>query len=207
MCFKWLRKRVKKPSQHKKLIVVAAPSGAGKTTIVRHLLSSFNQLAFSVSATTRSRRDHEQEGVHYYFLPVEEFKAKIAQEAFLEWEEVYHNQFYGTLKSELDRLSEEGKTVVFDIDVQGALNIKSQFGEDCFTIFVLPPSLEVLKNRLQNRKTESKESLMKRIDKAEEELALSHHFDYVLLNDQLEVALAESEKIVQYFLDHHRFPG
>ncbi|MEO1434607.1 MAG: guanylate kinase [Bacteroidota bacterium] len=196
-----------KPRKHKQLIVVAAPSGAGKTTIVRHLLATFDELAFSVSATTRPRRAHEKNGEHYYFLSVDDFKSKIEHGDFLEWEEVYHNQFYGTLSSELDRLSQMGKTVVFDIDVQGAINIKAQFGEDCFTVFVMPPSLETLTLRLQGRKTESPESLKKRIDKAEEELALAPRFDYILLNDQLDVALQESEKIVQYFLDHHRFPS
>lgn len=207
MCFKaWIR-TLKSPNQNRSLIVVAAPSGAGKTTIVKHLLKTFDRLAFSVSATTRAKRDHEEEGKHYYFLSAEAFKSKIKSDDFLEWEEVYTDQFYGTLKSEVDRLSKDGKTVIFDIDVQGALNIKSQFQEDCFTIFVKPPTLEVLAERLKKRKTESAESLKKRIDKAEEELAIAPQFDYQLLNDQLEEAFANADRVVQYFLEHHSIPA
>jgi guanylate kinase len=146
-----------------KLIVVAAPSGAGKTTIVRHLIRTFEALAFSVSAATRAQRAHETDGKDYYFISKEDFQQRIAQDLFLEWQEVYAGQFYGTLKSEIDRLWALGKTVIFDIDVQGALNIKKAYPEETLLVFVKPPSAEILIQRLQDRNTESEESLKRRI--------------------------------------------
>lgn len=185
----------------KKLIVVTAPSGAGKTTIVRHLLDSFGQLAFSVSVTTRPRRVNEQEGKDYYYTSVSAFKSLIEQDAFLEWQEVYEHQFYGTLKSEVERLWAAGKTVVFDIDVKGAVNVKKTFPEEALTIFVKPPSPSVLYDRLKKRQSESEESLRKRIEKASFELDFEKHFDIVLVNDRLEETLGRAEEIVRAYLD------
>lgn len=184
-----------------KLIVVAAPSGAGKTTIVRALLSRFDNLAFSVSATTRARRTGEEHGRDYYFISETEFKSLIGQGAFLEWEEVYEHQFYGTLRSEVERLWSEGKHVIFDIDVKGALNIKKAFPSEALTIFVKPPSTEVLLERLRSRKSETEESLRKRINKATLELTFEKHFDIVVVNDVLEDALKKAGKVVDDWLN------
>lgn len=183
-----------------KLIIITAPSGAGKTTIVHHLLNTFEQLAFSISATTREKREHEQEGVDYYFLSHEDFKEKIKNGAFAEWEEVYENQFYGTLKSEIDRIWALGKHIVFDIEVKGAENIKKMYGDDALAIFVKPPSLDALITRLKNRKTESAKSLKKRIIRAKKELKYENKFDKILVNDLLEVALKEAELMVEVFI-------
>jgi len=183
-----------------KLIVVTAPSGAGKTTIVRSLLARFKNLAFSVSATTREKREGEIHGVDYYYKGVAEFKSLIQQQAFLEWEEVYENQFYGTLKSEVERLWAEDKTVIFDIDVKGALNIKQIYPKSTLTIFVKPPTPEALFARLKNRRSESEDSLRKRINRASYELTFEKHFDIVLVNDVLEVALEKAVEIVDNWL-------
>ncbi|MCB0520146.1 MAG: guanylate kinase [Lewinellaceae bacterium] len=185
-----------------KLIVVTAPSGAGKTTIVHHLLDTFSQrLAFSVSATTRQKRDKEEEGKDYYYIDVPKFKQLIAEGAFLEWEEVYENQFYGTLKSEVERLWGAGKSVIFDIDVKGAINLQKAYPGNMLTIFIKPPSEEVLLSRLRKRRSESEESLRKRIAKATYELTFEKYFDIVLVNDVLETALKEAEAIVSKWLD------
>ncbi|MCF8246850.1 MAG: guanylate kinase [Saprospiraceae bacterium] len=184
-----------------KLIVVTAPSGAGKTTIVHHLLDTFDNLAFSVSATTRHQRDNEQEGIDYYYTNVQEFKRLIEQDAFLEWQEVYENQFYGTLKSEVERLWGEGKHVIFDIDVKGAINVKNAYPDRALTIFIKPPSEDVLLERLKKRKSESAESLQKRIAKATFELTFEDKFDKVLVNDDLTVALKQADAIVGTWLD------
>lgn len=183
------------------MLIFTAPSGAGKTTIVRHLLDKFPQLAFSVSATTRSKRDHEVHGHDYYFLTAENFRKKIEHKAFAEWEEVYDNCFYGTLNSEIERLWAAGLHIVFDIDVKGAVNLKESYPEEAFAIFVKPPSPEVLFARLRNRKTETEESLRKRIARATEELTYEDRFDYVLLNDELETAFSQAEHIVKKVLD------
>lgn len=184
-----------------KLLVITAPSGAGKTTIVHHLLDTFDKLAFSVSATTRSQRPNEQEGIDYYYINVQKFKELIAQDAFLEWEEVYENQFYGTLKSEVRRLWNEGMQVVFDIDVKGAVNVKKAFPAQTLTVFIKPPSPVVLLERLKKRKSESEESLRKRIAKASFELTFEDKFDKVIVNDKLEVALRQAEDLVRAWLD------
>lgn len=183
-----------------KLIVVAAPSGAGKTTIVRHLLKTYDLLAFSVSAATREQRPHEIHGKDYYFITSEDFREKINNEAFLEWQEVYAGQFYGTLKSEIARLWGAGKVVVFDIDVQGALNIKKTYPEETLLVFVKPPSKDILLQRLRDRNTESEESLKKRIEKASYELSFEDKFDVVLVNDDLETCLKKAEKIVEDYI-------
>ena len=185
----------------KKLIVFTAPSGAGKTTIVRHLLNTFPFLDFSISATTRKKRPNEQDGVHYYFISKSDFKEKIEQGAFAEYEEVYASQFYGTLKSEIERIWDKGKVVVFDIDVKGAISLKTQYGDDCYTIFVKPPSLQVLIDRLKARRTEDAESFKKRVVRAREEMSYEGRFDTILVNDLLDVTLKEAEVLVKDFLD------
>lgn len=183
-----------------KMLIFTAPSGAGKTTIVRHLLAKYDELDFSVSATTRPMRPHEVEGKDYYFLTAEQFRAKIANQEFVEWEEVYDNQYYGTLRSEVTRLWDEGKHILFDIEVKGATNIKEMYGDKCLAIFVKPPSLDVLVERLKNRKTESDESLRKRITRVKQEMTFENSFDRILVNDLLEVALKEAEFTVEQFV-------
>lgn len=179
------------------MFIFTAPSGAGKTTIVRHLLKTFDHLDFSVSATSRAARSHEQDGKDYYFKSVEEIKELIEADAFVEWEEVYENQYYGTLKSEIERLLGLGKKIVFDIDVQGALDIKKVYGDRALAIFVDPPSKDVLFERLRGRNTETPESLKKRIAKATRELTFRDRFDMKLLNDDLQTALSDAEEIVR----------
>lgn len=183
-----------------KLVVVTAPSGAGKTTIVRHLLNTFDFLDFSVSATTRPRRSYEVEGKDYFFIDTEQFKALISEKAFAEYEMVYENQYYGTLHSEMDRIWGLKKHIIFDIDVQGALALKKTFDERCLTIFIKPPSKELLMERLINRKTDSPDSIQKRIKKAEHELKFEPLFDFILFNDDLDVACTEAELVVRRFL-------
>lgn len=183
-----------------KLIIVTAPSGSGKTTIVKHLLSTFDNLAFSVSATTRPPRKNEVHGKDYYFMSLKEFQEHIRKGDFLEWEEVYDNQYYGTLRSEVERLWKEGKHVIFDIDVQGALHLKEAYPDKTLTIFVKPPAPEVLAQRLRKRKSESEESLKKRIAKAEFELSFENNFDVVIVNDKLEEALEKAELVVADFI-------
>lgn len=183
-----------------KLIIIAAPSGAGKTTIVRHLIRTFPQLAFSVSVTSRAPRDHEIPGKDYYFVSPEAFRSLVDQNAFLEWEEVYENQFYGTLRSEVERLWKEGKHVLFDIDVKGAQSLKKVYGAQALAIFVKPPSMQTLKERLMMRQTETPESLFRRLSKFGEEMAFENQFDRVLVNDVLERALQEAEHIVGAFI-------
>lgn len=183
-----------------KLLIFTAPSGAGKTTITRHLLKKFDFLAFSVSATTRAARAHEEDGVHYYFLSHDTFKEKIKEKAFVEWEEVYDNQYYGTLKLEIERLWNAGKHILFDIDVQGAKRIKKLYKEQALAVFVQPPSKEILIERLKNRKTEDEKSLKKRIKKATKELKYANKFDTILVNDVLDVALKEAEELVLDFI-------
>lgn len=184
-----------------KCIIFSAPSGAGKTTIVRHLLTKEPRLAFSVSACSREPRANETDGNDYYFLGVEGFKAKIAEEAFVEWEEVYTDNFYGTLKSEIERIWEAGKTVIFDVDVVGGLNLKKQLGDQALAVFVQPPSIEELENRLRSRSTETEEKILVRMGKARQELAHAVGFDVVLQNIHLDQACAEAEKLVSDFLD------
>ncbi len=183
-----------------KLIVFSAPSGAGKTTLVRHALESLDNIQFSISCTTREKREGEEHGKDYYFLTPDEFKTKIANNEFVEHEEVYRDNFYGTLKSEVDRITEEGNSVIFDIDVIGALNIKRLYGEQCLTVFVNPPSLEILKERLISRNTESEDKLKQRLDKAGIEMEKAKEFDVILLNDDLETAKAKTLEIITDFI-------
>lgn len=183
-----------------KLIVFTAPSGAGKTTIVRHLLGKYDNLAFSVSATTRLPRTNEKDGTDYYFMSPEEFRRKIKENAFVEWEEVYENQFYGTLRSEIQRLWDQQFHILFDIDVKGAQSIKKAYPDQSLVIFVKPPSEEILLERLRKRQTENSKNLEKRLKKAAEELKFERRFDKVLVNDELDIALAEAEKLVEEFI-------
>ena len=184
-----------------KLIIFSAPSGSGKTTLVHYLLSKPElKLAFSVSAASRAKRPNEVDGKDYYFLSPDEFRSRIATGDFLEWEEVYENQYYGTLRSEIDRIHAEGKTVIFDVDVVGGLNIKKQFGDAALAIFVQPPSVKELENRLKRRDTESDESLAKRVAKAEEELTFAHRFDVVVVNDVLDDAKKKAYRLVADFI-------
>lgn len=185
-----------------KMVVFTAPSGAGKTTLVRHLLDHFGYLDFSVSATTRNKREHEKEGVDYFFLTEDEFRARIVEDAFVEWEEVYTGQFYGTLKSEVERIWNEDKAIVFDIDVNGACRLKEKYGEQCLTIFVKPPSIDTLVDRLKKRNTETEASLQKRIEKVKREISYENRFDAVIVNDLLEVAKKEAELLVENFIYH-----
>lgn len=184
-----------------RLIVFAAPSGAGKTTIVKHLLRTFDCLAFSVSATSRAPRAHERDGIDYYFLGEEEFGRRIKSGAFLEWEEVYPGMFYGTLIADLERLWSQGKHIIFDIDVQGAMSIKRTFPDQTLTVFVYPPDEETLRSRLTGRETETEEILEIRIQKARKELAFAEKFDKVLVNKDLETAFQEAEDLVREFLE------
>jgi len=183
-----------------KCIIFSAPSGAGKTTIVRALLAEMNQLAFSISACSRAPRGKEKAGVDYHFISLEEFQAKILQDDFVEWEEVYTNNYYGTLKSELSRIWDSGKTVVFDVDVIGGLHLKEIFKTNALAIFIKPPNQEVLEDRLRKRNTESEGNLQIRIKKAKEEVLRAEEFDCVIENDQLELAIAAANEQVLKFL-------
>ena len=184
-----------------KLIVISAPSGAGKTSIVHQLLMDMPELAFSVSASSRERRENEVHGKDYYFLGVEGFQQKIKEDAFLEWEQVYENQYYGTLKSEIERIWSEGKTIIFDVDVVGGLNIKKQYPKECLSIFIMPPSVEVLAERLIGRGSDSDESVKKRLDKAEEEISKNNQFDTIILNDNFEIACEQTKEIITNFIN------
>ena len=183
-----------------KLIVISAPSGAGKTSIVHHLLKEIPNLSFSVSACSREKRAKEIDGKDYHFLGVDGFKKKIEENAFLEWEEVYENQFYGTLKSEVGRIWDEGKTIIFDLDVVGGLNIKKQYPKECFSVFIMPPSVDVLRERLSSRGSESEEMLEKRLCKVEEEISRNQEFDCVILNDDFEIACNEVKQKITNFI-------
>jgi len=183
-----------------KLIVISAPSGAGKTSIVHHLLKNMPELSFSVSACSREKRDNETHGKDYYFLGVEGFQNKIKEDAFLEWEEVYENQYYGTLKSEIERIWSERKTVIFDVDVIGGLNIKKQYPKECLSLFIMPPSVDVLRERLGGRGSETDEKIEVRLAKAEEEIAKNQKFDKVILNDDFEIACEETQGVISNFI-------
>lgn len=183
-----------------KALIFSAPSGSGKTTIVKHLLTHNPDLGFSISASTRDRRGRtEEHGKDYYFLTPDEFKKKIDNQEFIEWEEVYAGNFYGTLKSEIERIWASGKNVIFDVDVQGGVNLKKYFGERALAIFVKVPSLDILKQRLAGRGTESEESLSRRLFKAKFELTFEDKFDIVLVNEVLDRSLAEAQRLYDEF--------
>ena len=183
-----------------KLIIFSAPSGAGKTTIVRHLLEQNLNLEFSISATSRGKRHNETNGKDYYFLSPEEFCAKIENDEFLEWEEVYAGTFYGTLKSEVERIRNNGKHVIFDVDVVGGCNIKKYYGDEALAIFVQPPSVEELRNRLVSRSTDAPEVIEKRVAKAEYELTFANQFDCIIVNEDLTKAFEEAELCIRKFI-------
>jgi len=184
-----------------KLIIVCAPSGAGKTTIVRHVLENIPGIEFSVSATNRQKRPNEVDGVDYYFISTPEFQRKIGNDEFLEWEEVYPGTYYGTLKDEINRIWNRGNHVIFDVDVEGGLTIKHFYGKRAMLVFVQPPSLEVLKQRLFNRATETAKSYNTRVEKAEREMEYAKHADKILINDSLEHSLPEAQHIVEAFIN------
>ena len=183
-----------------KVIIFSAPSGSGKSTIVNHLLTLGLGLEFSVSATSRQPRGAERDGVEYYFLTVEDFRRRIAEGGFVEYEEVYSGCYYGTLRSEVDRIWGKGNTIVFDVDVVGGLNLKKIFGADALTVFIQPPSIDELRRRLVSRGTDSPEKIEQRIAKAGKELGYAPQFDVVVVNDDLQTALADAERVVKEFL-------
>ncbi len=189
--------------KYNKLILITAPSGAGKTSIVNYLLEKFPQLAFSVSATTRKPRRNEKEGVDYYFISEEEFRERIHHKEFLEWEMVYEGKYYGTLKTEIERLWSENKIPVLDIDVQGAIHVQQQYPVNTMSVFIQAPSLEELRNRLQSRGSETDESLQARVSKSSFEMTFKKHFENVVINKDFKTACAEAEKIVSAFLESH----
>ena len=183
-----------------KLIIFSAPSGSGKTTIVRELLKHYPQFEFSISATSRAPRGVEQNGVDYYFLSQEEFAEKVASDSFVEWEEVYAGTCYGTLKSEMERIWSKGNVIIFDVDVMGGINLKHIFGEKACSIFIMPPSVEELQKRLEGRGTDTAEVIAKRVAKAEFEISKAPHFDHQVINDVLDTAVAETRTIIDNFL-------
>jgi len=196
-----LRKFIVIKMHHGKLIIFSAPSGSGKTTIVNHLIKTFPQhIGFSISATSRPKRGIEENGKDYHYLSPEEFKAKVTNHEFLEWEEVYAGIYYGTLKTEVEAIWASGRAVIFDIDVEGGLNLKNQFKHNALSIFVMPPSIKILEERLRLRQTDSPESIVRRIAKAEKELKTAELFDVFIINEKLEEAFIKAEETVKDFL-------
>jgi len=183
-----------------KVIIFSAPSGSGKTTIVQHLLNTMPQLGFSVSATTRKARTHEQSGIHYYFYTPNQFRQLIDNNALIEWEQVYQDKYYGTLKDEVERVWADGRHVIFDVDVKGGIQLKKYFQKNALAIFVKVPSFDILKKRLEARQSESRESLQERLEKAESENAYADNFDHIIVNDKLDQALAEASELVVKFI-------
>lgn len=190
-----------------KAILFSAPSGSGKTTIIKRLLQYFDCFEFSISATSRKPREGERDGIDYYFLSPEDFERRVQAGDFLEWEEVYAGTRYGTLKSEIDRIAERGKVVIFDVDVNGGLNIKRFFGDNAMAIFVMPPSIEVLEQRLRQRGTESEESIQKRLGRSARELDEASRFDKTIVNDDLDRAVAETKAVIETFLGADNQPA
>jgi guanylate kinase len=189
-------------SSAQKIIIITAPSGAGKTSITRYLLENYPaNLAFSVSAATRSPRSYEKDGEDYYFISLEAFKQKILHNEFVEWEMVYEGKYYGTLKSELDRIWKAGKTPLLDIEVKGAIHIREQYPHSTLALFIEPPSVDELRRRLEMRGTETVESLLARVNKAAYEISFKHHFDRIIVNDDLQKACREAESAIREFLN------
>ncbi|HEY4062454.1 MAG TPA: guanylate kinase [Puia sp.] len=188
------------PAPSRKIIIITAPSGAGKTSITRYLLGEYPQLAFSVSAATRSPRPHEKNGTDYYFLTLDNFKQKIQHNEFAEWEMVYEGKYYGTLKSELERIWKAGQTPLLDIEVKGAIHIQEQYRGATLSLFIEPPSVDELRRRLEMRGTETIESLLARVNKAAYEISFKQHFDKIILNDELEKACRQADEAVKAFL-------
>jgi guanylate kinase len=185
----------------KKIIIITAPSGAGKTSIVKHLLKEYpEKLAFSISATTRQPRANEINGTDYYFISLAEFNKKINALAFIEWEMVYEGKYYGTLKADIERIWKNGKTPVLDIDVKGAIHVQQQFKKDALSIFIEPPSVETLSDRLKNRGSETAASIKARVDKASYEITFKKHFDIIIVNDILDIACEKAEDVIMDFL-------
>jgi guanylate kinase len=187
-------------NEDRKIIIITAPSGAGKTSITRHLLKKYPQLSFSVSAATRSPRAHEKDGVDYYFLSLDDFKQKIVNGEFAEWEMVYEGKYYGTLKSELERIWNSGRAPLLDIEVKGAIHIQEQYPLSTLSIFIDPPSVGELKRRLERRGTETDETLRARVNKAAYEISFKHHFDKIIVNNELEAACREADEVISEFL-------
>jgi guanylate kinase len=187
-------------SKDHKIVIITAPSGAGKTSITHYLLKKFPQLAFSVSAATRPARTHEKNGVDYYFLSLEDFSQKIVQGEFAEWEMVYEGKFYGTLKSELERIWNSGRIPLLDIEVKGAIHMQHQYPQATLSIFIEPPSIDELKRRLEMRGTESAKTLEDRVNKASYEISFKHHFDRIIVNRELDKACQEADRIIKEFL-------
>lgn len=185
---------------NRKAILFSAPSGSGKTTIIREILKRFDCFEFSISATSRPARQGEQDGVDYYFLTCEEFERRVNEGLFLEWEEVYAGTRYGTLKSEIDRIWDNGHVIIFDVDVNGGMNIKKFFGNDALALFVMPPSIEVLEMRLRNRGTESEEAIKKRLARSAAELQKADQFDVTIINDDLTRAVDETQQVINNYL-------
>ena len=189
------------PLYQNKILIITAPSGAGKTSITRHLMQHFPQLAFSVSAATRQARGNEKDGVDYHFLSMDDFKQKIQRNEFIEWEMVYEGKYYGTLKSELEKIWQQNKIPVLDIDVKGAIHVQQQFPQTSLSLFIEPPSVSELQKRLQSRGTETAESIAARVNKAAYELSFKDHFNKVVVNDDLQKACIEAEMIVFGFIN------
>jgi guanylate kinase len=189
-------------SIHKKILIITAPSGAGKTSITHFLMKNFPSLTFSVSATTRNARENEKDGVDYYFISLEEFKNRILNNEFAEWEMVYEGKYYGTLKTEMKRIWDLNKIPILDIDVKGAIHLQQQYPENILSIFIEPPSVDELKKRLMSRGTETVESLNARVNKASYEIGFKDHFNEVIVNNDLETACEKAMKIVKAFLEN-----
>ncbi len=186
---------------NRKALIFCAPSGSGKSTVVRHILSLHPELEFSISAASRAPRGAEKDGVDYWFISADEFRRRIASDEFVEYEEVYAGSFYGTLKSEVERIWDKGNSVIFDVDVKGGLNLKKYFGDKALSVFVQAPSVEELRRRLIGRATDSPEAIEKRLAKATEEMSYADKFDYILINDDLQKAFSDAEKVVNDFLN------
>ncbi len=190
-----------RPTHDNKVLIISAPSGAGKSTLVNHLLNSGFPLLFSVSATSRKPRGNEEDGREYYFITAGEFRKRIRRQEFIEWQEVYKDHYYGTLRQEIERIRDAGKIPLFDVDVKGGINLKNIFGDDALSIFIMPPSVDELRKRLVRRGTDTPEQIAMRVEKAASEILLAEHFDTVVINDNLEKACIGITNVVRDFMD------